>query len=54
MERVKELAVDFVKQGCREYFVNKSSDFIMNNCESYDIALSGFRNTDWIEQFKII
>ena len=45
MERVKELAVDFVKQGCREYFVNKSSDFIMNNCESYVLEIqTGLNN----------
>ena len=54
MDKTKELAVEFAEKAYVEYFINKSSDMIMENCMAYDIPIFGLSTADWAEVYKVV
>lgn len=54
MDKTKELVVEFAEKAYMEYFLNRNSDMIIDNCEACDIPMLGLRTTDWEEEYGVI
>lgn len=53
MGKTEELAMQIVKEGCAEYYVNRNTDYIMARCASMNMPLIGLVKPEWEEEYEI-
>lgn len=47
------LVCEIVKTACHEYFLNKSTEYIMSRCISFNMPVLGLVEPEWTHTFKI-